>query len=210
MELYTYRGDLVLDPFAGSGTTAVAALRCGRHYAGYDLDESYIRLAEARVAGERQSLEAWTAAAEPSAGGDLAWRPLEEGRTAHDMAREAIEAAGFTDVRENQSQPGGVEVSFTARDGAGDIWLFEVSGGFTHHRPGLQRTDALWKAIGKAAVLHQVGPFPLVILTAALPVGGSPGAAALQHVTGPGRPVRAVVDVTTRSGREQLRALWAH
>lgn len=36
IELYTYRGDLVLDPFAGSGTTAVAALRCGRHYAGYD------------------------------------------------------------------------------------------------------------------------------------------------------------------------------
>jgi DNA modification methylase len=31
IELYTYRGDLVLDPFAGSGSTAVAALRCGRH-----------------------------------------------------------------------------------------------------------------------------------------------------------------------------------
>lgn len=34
IELYTYREDLVLDPFAGSGTTAVAAVRGGRHFAG--------------------------------------------------------------------------------------------------------------------------------------------------------------------------------
>src|ERR1700678_1924553 len=46
IELYTYRGDLVLDPFVGSGTTAVAAVRSGRYYVGYDLDESYVRLAE--------------------------------------------------------------------------------------------------------------------------------------------------------------------
>ena len=47
IELYTYRGDLVLDPFAGSGTAAVAAVRSGRHYVGYDLQGSYIQLAEA-------------------------------------------------------------------------------------------------------------------------------------------------------------------
>jgi DNA modification methylase len=38
IELYTYQGDLVLDPFIGSGTTAVAALRTGRHFVGYDLE----------------------------------------------------------------------------------------------------------------------------------------------------------------------------
>lgn len=38
IELYTYRGDLVLDPFAGSGTTAVAAVRSGRHFVCYDLE----------------------------------------------------------------------------------------------------------------------------------------------------------------------------
>ncbi len=209
IELYTYRGDLVLDPFAGSGTTAVAALRCGRHYAGYDLDESYIRLAEARVAEERRRFEARTAAGEPSEGDDFSARAVVEGRTAHDIAREAIELAGFSDIREDQRQPGGVEVTFTAGGRDGSIWLFDVSGGFTNHRPGLQRTDALWKAIGKAAVLQQVGTFPLVILTAGLPVRSSPGAVALQQVTGPGRPVCAVIDVTRRSGREQLRALWA-
>ena len=56
--LYTYRDDLVLDPFAGSGTAAVAAVRSGRHYVGYDLDESYIALAEARLAGERRLIAA--------------------------------------------------------------------------------------------------------------------------------------------------------
>src|SRR6202035_5614256 len=56
IELYTYRGDLVLDPFAGAGTTAVAAVQTGRHYVGYDLDDAYIRLAEARVADERQQM----------------------------------------------------------------------------------------------------------------------------------------------------------
>ncbi|MEL7210528.1 MAG: site-specific DNA-methyltransferase, partial [Actinomycetota bacterium] len=38
IELYTYEGDLVLDPFMGAGTTAVAAVRTGRHYVGYDTD----------------------------------------------------------------------------------------------------------------------------------------------------------------------------
>ncbi len=38
IELYTYRGDLVLDPFMGSGSTAVAAVRTERHYVGFDTD----------------------------------------------------------------------------------------------------------------------------------------------------------------------------
>jgi len=60
IQLYTYRGDVVLDPFVGSGTTAVAALRAGRHYVGYDLDPSYIQLAERRVAVEGGSLFGWS------------------------------------------------------------------------------------------------------------------------------------------------------
>ena len=42
---------VVLDPFMGSGTTAVAAKRCGRHFAGFELNPDYCRLAEARLAG---------------------------------------------------------------------------------------------------------------------------------------------------------------
>ncbi len=49
IELYTYKGDLVLDPFMGSGTTAIAAVQAGRHYFGYDTDPAYVALAEERL-----------------------------------------------------------------------------------------------------------------------------------------------------------------
>ena len=49
IELYTYRGDLVLDPFMGSGSTAVAAVRTERHFVGFDTDPDYVALAERRV-----------------------------------------------------------------------------------------------------------------------------------------------------------------
>jgi len=49
IELYTFEGDLILDPFLGSGTTAVAAVETGRHYVGYELDASYIEIAERRI-----------------------------------------------------------------------------------------------------------------------------------------------------------------
>ncbi len=53
IELYTYRGDVVLDPFCGAGTTAVAAVRTGRHFIGYDTDAGYVERAAERVAAER-------------------------------------------------------------------------------------------------------------------------------------------------------------
>ncbi len=50
IELYTYEDDLVLDPFMGSGTTAVAAIQTGRHYVGFDTEPAYIELAKLRIA----------------------------------------------------------------------------------------------------------------------------------------------------------------
>src|SRR5690606_22252438 len=50
IELYTFQGDLVLDPFCGSGTTCLAALAAGRRYVGYDIDPEYVALAERRIA----------------------------------------------------------------------------------------------------------------------------------------------------------------
>lgn len=50
IELYTFAGELVLDPFMGSGQTAIAALKAGRRYVGYDTDEGYVRLAQERIA----------------------------------------------------------------------------------------------------------------------------------------------------------------
>jgi len=57
IKLYTYRGDVVLDPFAGSGTSCVAALKNGRTYVGYEIEEEYVGLAEARLAAARDSSE---------------------------------------------------------------------------------------------------------------------------------------------------------
>jgi site-specific DNA-methyltransferase (adenine-specific) len=49
IQLYTFEDDIVLDPFIGSGTTAIAALKTGRRYVGYEVDPSYIQNAEKRI-----------------------------------------------------------------------------------------------------------------------------------------------------------------
>lgn len=49
LQLYTYEGDVVLDPFMGSGATAIAALQAGRRYVGYEIEAQYAALAEERI-----------------------------------------------------------------------------------------------------------------------------------------------------------------
>lgn len=49
IQLYTFEGEIVLDPFMGSGQTAIAAVKTRRHYVGYDINEEYTRLAERRI-----------------------------------------------------------------------------------------------------------------------------------------------------------------
>lgn len=58
IRLYTYAGDLVLDPFLGSGSTAIAAMRNGRHYVGYEIDPGYVQLAEGHLKRARQRMGA--------------------------------------------------------------------------------------------------------------------------------------------------------
>ncbi len=49
IELYTFEEDLVLDPFLGSGTTAVAAIQTGRHFVGYEIEAEYAARAKERI-----------------------------------------------------------------------------------------------------------------------------------------------------------------
>jgi site-specific DNA-methyltransferase (adenine-specific) len=49
IQLYSFMDDVVLDPFMGSGQTAIAALSAGRHYIGYELNPEYVSLANTRL-----------------------------------------------------------------------------------------------------------------------------------------------------------------
>lgn len=52
---YTNPGEIVLDNCMGSGTTAVACIRCGRRFVGFELDEAYWELCQKRIEGENKS-----------------------------------------------------------------------------------------------------------------------------------------------------------
>ncbi len=57
IRLFSYIGDLVLDPFNGVGTTTLVARKLGRNYIGIDISEKYCRKAEERIKEyERQPL----------------------------------------------------------------------------------------------------------------------------------------------------------
>ncbi|MCX7956788.1 MAG: site-specific DNA-methyltransferase [Endomicrobia bacterium] len=56
IKLFSYKGDVVLDPFNGVGTTIVVAKRLGRVYLGIDISEDYCKKAEERIAKEEEKL----------------------------------------------------------------------------------------------------------------------------------------------------------
>ena len=222
IHLYTYVDDLVLDPFMGSGTTAVAAVRTGRHYVGYDTDPTYIERAKRRIGDEvvalavqeerrsrRPVVRLGPRPGPAPEGEDFQARAVREGHAARDLALELLEQCGFLKIKANVLHHG-VEVNFEAEDAGGLRWLFDVSGGFTSSRPGLKRTDTLWKALGKASVLHEAPkkrPHRLVLLTTDTPTSGSAGAKALQVVCGPGRPIHDVIKI---DGLDDLQRLQGY
>jgi site-specific DNA-methyltransferase (adenine-specific) len=173
IQLFTYAGDVVLDPFMGSGSTAVAAVNTGRHYVGYDTDPDYVRRARERVAS-------------------MVPEATRDRRTLKEMARALLDDAGYTDVEESVRIAPGVTVSFRATGPDGVVRLFELGGTHTPARPGLSRVDALWRVVAKAAVAQQVARgLDFVVLTAGTVRGGP-----LAAVVGAGRPIDAVVDMT--------------
>ena len=56
IHLYSFETDIVLDPFMGSGTTAVAALKSGRNFVGYEIMADYLKLARKRIAQARKGV----------------------------------------------------------------------------------------------------------------------------------------------------------
>jgi DNA modification methylase len=177
IKLYTYEDDLVLDPFLGSGSTLVAAARTDRRGAGYDMDPAYVEIARERVRAERSATDEE----------DVQARASQEGKAAQDIAEARLVEAGFQAIRRNQKIAGtGVLVNFTAADAETGEWCFDVSGAFTTTRGGLLRTDAVWRALGRASVLRmKKADARIVLITSHLPKRGSEGYQALK-AAGPG------------------------
>lgn len=203
IDLYTYRGDLALDPFMGSGTTAVAAARMGRHYVGFDTDESYVNLARQRIAAECGQSISPTHGAESGIWGKPKVR---------DHAQGLLERSGWMAVQERVRAPCGLEFALSAEHQGGQRWLFDVVGAFSASRSGgLQVSELLWQAIGKAAVLHaSQHESPLVLLTTGTPSSRSGGHKALRSVVGEGYPIRAVIDMCDESDLDRLAILARH
>jgi DNA modification methylase len=204
--LYTFRDDLVVDPFMGSGTTLLAAICSGRRYLGYDTDAGYVATAKQRVAEELERRAAAEpgrrAAAEPGRRAPAAPAPRRKApqpvqqpsrdfqvvtpkaeKAAQAIAEDLIVDAGFAITRQNSRLRGlGVAVNFIAVDADGDPWYFDVSGAFTVTRAGLSSTGALLRSLGRANVMSHNAKTPLVLLTSSLPKPGSDGDLALRAV----------------------------
>ncbi len=219
INLYTFSGDLVLDPFMGSGTTAVAALNTGRHYVGYDTEKAYVEAAKKRVQVERKRVASAASSPLPQLSVTKAVRnddetfqerAVREGHSANELAEELLKQSGFDDIVRNKKVGPGIEVDFSARGRDGKLWHFEVSGAFTSSRAGLRKAETLWKALGKAGVLNAQSPDArLVLLTTNLPVRGSAGQKALAAVQGAakGNLVYDVVEIQTEEGWQRLSEL---
>ncbi len=202
--LYTYLGDLVLDPFAGSGTTAVAALRSGRHFVGYDTDAGYVEAARERIDVVRAQL----AGAPGIAPVDLAAEgdPVDlldaraRGCSARECAalvvRAAVERCGGDpgQVRSDVGVGGGLTVDLSWPGESGP-WHVLVCGGYSATRPGLRRSDGLLRAVGTAAAIRALDPTARVVMVAT----GLPGTG-----TGPGAVLTSVVGSGAVSGLVDL------
>ncbi len=57
ISLYSFKKNIILDPFVGSGTTSLAALKNGRFFIGYDISEEYIEIADRRVEEVKNQLK---------------------------------------------------------------------------------------------------------------------------------------------------------
>jgi site-specific DNA-methyltransferase (adenine-specific) len=222
IELYTYEDDLILDPFVGSGSTPIAAIRTRRNYIGYDTDAGYIERARDRILEEtariqalerdqpaaiRVQLPARPSPSDDPSGEDFQSRAVREGRQAKELAAALLRDCGFTEIEADVKFPSlGIEVNLMAIDATGERWAFDVSGAFTSSRAGLRRTDTLWKALGKAAVLHDhIERLPIVLLTTDPPQKGSAGYNAITGMIGESRLIYDLIELLDSDGQTRLR-----
>ena len=176
----------------------MAAHRAGRRGVGYDINSEYVGITRERLelGYRRPFLEeepgralspngvADALALGGNSGEDFQARAVREGKKAQRLARDALEDAGFEILRTNpRIGPLGIQFNFLVENRRGQKWYVDVSGAFTTVRPGLRRTDTLWKTLGRAHVHFMAGDgTPLLVMTSNLPKPGSEGRKALEAV----------------------------
>ncbi len=176
IELFTFEGDLVLDPFLGAGSTLVAAQQSHRRAIGLDTDADYIRLSEKRLAEDSKEQEL------------LPPEKLEEqsvhreaqasGRLLKGYAEDLLIASGFRIQKAKPKVRGaGIEFDFLVEDSKGASWYVEVSGAFssTQPRAGLMSPEVVLKTLGKAHIFKEIRTAQdprLLLLTTHLPHKG--------------------------------------
>ena len=185
INLYTFEGDVVLDPFMGSGTTLVAAARTGRRGVGYDLDPAYVDIARKRVSEPR---------------GDL-FPPFD--KKILDLAVEALSSAGFS-IEGTNRRIAGVTVPIVARDSTDARWFVDVTGGLTVSPGGLATTDGVLRSLGKAAILTGESA-NILLLTSHLPQPATEAGRLLKETHG--RLFTEVLEVADEATPAVLRAL---
>ena len=212
IRLYTYKDDLVLDPFLGSGSTVIAAARLGRRGIGYDLDPAYVEIARRRFAEETAVVEV-PGATTLSVGrrradhGDVpatADELIVSGGSAEKIAERVLIEAGFTITgRDERIRRTGVVMPFVATAADGATWFFDVAGAHTTHRGGLLKMDTVWRTLGRSAAVRGQRPeVSLVLLTTALPARSSQADTALK-AAGP-RAFFDAIDMRASASRTRL------
>ena len=222
IDLYTYYDDLVLDPYMGAGTTAVAAVRTGRCYVGCETEVPYIDISNERINDERERLVESQARRErfrvliPAVKkddeqvqvDDPQARAVREGQKAESIARVIVEECGFTGLSlKKKNLKCGVAIDLVAQSVDGATWHFDITGSFTSERDGLRRTDTLWKSLGKAAA-RQFDPeceaVRYVFLTTSLPDSGTGLKALRACQTGDNRIVFDALEMLSAEGQQRL------
>ncbi len=141
---------------------------------------------------------------------------VSRGQKARELAYQALVANGFGHIERNVAYGDlGIGIDFRARDAAGGLWLFELSGAYSTTRPGLRRPEVMWRALGKASVVHEVRRRdggrddlgPMILLSTDAPGPRTAGGKALRAVRGDDRsgPVYDVLELLDPDCMERLR-----
>ena len=162
IELFSYVGDVVLDPFMGSGTTAVAAVQTGRKFVGYDSEPNYVALSKARIAAARSESPARQTNHLPP----TALRAVADRESFKKVVAATLKDFGYENVTTNRRGADKPDCQATSPDGS--ELAVVIAGSFASTDTGMAGSDAQLRAAAAASKL-QAPRRRVVIVTTKVP-----------------------------------------